>query len=246
MHQIELRKDVLGKESSRTLTTANLTEQVWEALAKPLHTFLRRRVADEQTAEDLLQEVFLKIHTQIGSLREEEKLAPWVYQIARHVLIDFYRRQRPAEPLTAAETLADEQTDLEDEEMRASLAASVLAMLRCLPAPQQEALLLTDYQGLSQKELASRLGLSFSGAKSRVQRAREHLKRLYLACCHVAFDRLGRVIDYAPQCDCCQAQTETCENTQAAASCCVPLETAASSQEDAGACSCHETSERII
>jgi len=236
---------VLERETNRAVATASLTEHAWEAFAEPLHAFLRRRVSDEHTAEDLLQEVFLKIHTHIGTLREEEKLAPWVYQIARHVLIDFYRRQRPSEPLTAAETRASEQTDLEDEEMRASLAASVLAMIRCLPAPQQEAILLTDYHGLTQKELATRLDLSFSGAKSRVQRAREQLKRLFLACCHVAFDQFGRAIDYAPQCDCCQAQAASCGNAETSESCCVPLESPASLQEKAGTRTCHETSERI-
>ena len=66
-----------------------------------------------------------------------------------------------------------------------------------------EALLLTDYEGLSQRELATRLGLSFSSAKSRVQRAREMLRQLLLDCCHFEFDRLGRVVDYQPRCDCC-------------------------------------------
>lgn len=231
---------MLERETSSAVATASLTEHAWEAFAEPLLAFLRRRVADAHTAEDLLQEVFLKIHMQIGTLREEEKLASWVYQIARHVLIDFYRRQRPDAPLSAAETLAEEQTDLEDEEMRASLAASVLAMIRCLPAPQQEAILLTDYQGLSQKDLAARLGLSFSGAKSRVQRAREQLKRLFLACCHVAFDQSGRAIDFAPQCDCCQAQAASCGNAEATESCCVLLESPASVKENAGTQTCHE------
>ena len=236
---------MLKRETTSAVATASLTEHAWEAFAEPLHAFLRRRVSDEHTAEDLLQEVFLKIHTQIGTLREEEKLAPWVYQIARHALIDFYRRQRFDETLAAAEAIVEEQIDLEDEEMRASLAASVLAMVRCLPAPQQEAILLTDYQGLSQKELASRLGLSFSGAKSRVQRAREQLKRLFLACCHVAFDQFGRAIDYAPLCDCCQAQAASCGSTKIAESCCVLLESPTSTQENAGTRTCNERSERI-
>lgn len=53
----------------------------------------------------------------------------------------------------------------------AELASSVAAMVNALPESYREALYLTDYQGLSQRDLASRLGLSFSGAKSRVQRA---------------------------------------------------------------------------
>lgn len=226
-------------QAGSTVETAHLTEQVWMAFAEPLRAFLRRRVSNEANADDLLQDVFLKIHTHIGTLRSEEKLAPWVYQIARHVLIDYYRHQRPHEPLNAAETVAEEQIDWEDQEMRANLAAAVLALVNCLPAAQREALLLTDYQGLAQKELAERLGLSFSGAKSRVQRAREQLRRLFLTCCHVAFDRSGRVIDYQARCACCQEQDASCgTNSADTTGCCVLPTPSTSVQEDAGDCSC--------
>jgi RNA polymerase sigma-70 factor (ECF subfamily) len=126
---------------------------------------------------------------------------------------------------------ADQETLLEDmpeEDVQAELAPSVAAMVNVLPEPYREALYLTEYQGLSQRDLATRLGLSFSGAKSRVQRAREKLKQLLLDCCHFEFDRLGRVIDYQPRC----CTVETCQGNQEATSsssiCCVLSEEAAS------------------
>jgi transcriptional regulator with XRE-family HTH domain len=78
-----------------------------------------------------------------------------------------------------------------------------------LPWPYQQALLLTEYEGLTQKELAQRLGLSFSGAKSRVQRARDQLRELLLECCHFEFDRRGTIIAYYPNCERCA--TEACD-----------------------------------
>ena len=75
-------------------------------------------------------------------------------------------------------------------------------MVESLPDDYRQALLLTEYEGLTQRELAERLGLSVSGAKSRVQRAREKLKEMLLDCCHFEFDRLGRVIDYQPKYAC--------------------------------------------
>ena len=68
-----------------------------------------------------------------------------------------------------------------------------------LPGPYRQALILTEYQGLTQKQLAERMGLSLSGAKSRVQRARKMLKELLLECCHFEFDRYGTVFDYRPR-----------------------------------------------
>ena len=70
-------------------------------------------------------------------------------------------------------------------------------------APLERLRSVTEYQGLTQRELAEKLGLSFSGAKSRVQRAREKLKKMLLDCCHFELDRRGKVIDYRPNCDCC-------------------------------------------
>lgn len=182
-------------------------ESAWQTLHDPLHRFIRRRVATEEQAEDLLQEVFLKMHTQIGSLREHDKLERWMYQIARNLIIDHYRKGRQDIPLEDAEDMLP-LDEIPEEDLQAQLAASVAAMIACLPPAHQEALLLTDVQGLSQKELATRLGLSFSGAKSRVQRAREKLKQMVLDCCHIEFDRLGRVIDYYSHCACCQTQED--------------------------------------
>jgi RNA polymerase sigma-70 factor (ECF subfamily) len=74
-----------------------------------------------------------------------------------------------------------------------------------LPETYREALRLTEYEGLSQKELSERVGISFSGAKSRVQRARAKIKQQLLDCCHFELDHAGRIIDYQPHCACCAA-----------------------------------------
>lgn len=67
------------------------TEAVWELLSAKLRGFLRSRVEDDQTAEDLLQETFLRIHRRLETLGDGERLAPWVFQIARNLVVDHYR-----------------------------------------------------------------------------------------------------------------------------------------------------------
>jgi RNA polymerase sigma-70 factor (ECF subfamily) len=71
-------------------------------------------------------------------------------------------------------------------------------MIYSLPEPYRDALVLTEYEGLTQKQMAKRLGISISGAKSRVQRGRAQLKRMLLERCEFEFDRLGRIIDCKP------------------------------------------------
>ncbi len=76
-------------------------------------------------------------------------------------------------------------------------------MIEELPEPYRQAPLMTEYQGLTQKQLAESQGLSLSGAKSRVQRAREKLRDMLLQCCHFEFDRRGGIVDYYERCCCC-------------------------------------------
>lgn len=75
--------------------------------------------------------------------------------------------------------------ELPDDDVVTELFPAGRAMVNSLPERDRQALVLTEYQGLSQKAFGERLGLSFSGAKSRVQRAREKLKEMLLECCHV-------------------------------------------------------------
>src|SRR5215469_331577 len=178
------------------------TERVWEEFHTPLQQFIRRRISDEETAEDVLQDVFLKIHQHMDALKDVRKLESWIYQITRNVIIDAYRSRRQEATLESAEAL-DLPEELPDDDIVSELLPSVRAMVRNLPELDRQALVLTEYQGLTQKELAERLGLSLSGAKSRVQRAREKLKQQLLECCHFELDRRGHIIDFQPRCVCC-------------------------------------------
>ena len=185
------------------------TESLWETFHAGLKHFILKRIPDEQSADDVLQETFLKIHTHIATLRDEEKLQSWMYQIARNAIADYYREQKATVELPRL-LLAPEEPVFENEVIR-DLIPSVKAMVESLPDTYREALILTEYEGLTQRELADRLGLSLSSAKSRVQRAREKLKTMLLDCCHFEFDRLGKIIDYQPNCACCTNQECDCD-----------------------------------
>jgi RNA polymerase sigma-70 factor (ECF subfamily) len=181
-------------------------ESIWERLHVRLFRFIRARVEDDASAEDILQEVFLRIHSRMDSLADSSRLDSWVYQIARHAVIDHYRRRR--ELVEIPETLVDEAM-IEEPDEADILASSLREMVEALPEPYRQALLLTEYQGLTQTELAEQLGISLSGAKSRVQRARQRIKDGLLSCCHFEFDRYGRVIEYWEHCCCCAGGSAT-------------------------------------
>jgi RNA polymerase sigma-70 factor (ECF subfamily) len=184
------------------------TEQVWEAYHVPLRQFIRAQVRDEQQADDLLQEVFLKIHTYLDTVRAPEKVSNWLYQIARHVITDQYRLQQSKATIPLSDALAERLAipeEAEENEAVQRLLPSLLPLVQRLPRRYRQALLLIEVEGLTQKALAEQLGLSFSGTKSRVQRARDQLRKL-LSCCHFAFDRRGHIIGYAPHGEHCASK----------------------------------------
>lgn len=170
-------------------------EQIWNELAGKLREFIRRRVSDKAEAEDILQDVFLKLAQRAEELPEPAKLHGWIFLITRNAIIDRYRTRK--ETVVLPETLeAGEEAAPEELE---ALTASLRRMIRTLPMPYREAILLTEIEGMPQVELATRLGISVSGAKSRVQRGRRMLKKMLLDCCRFEFDRRGAVYDCAPQ-----------------------------------------------
>ncbi len=175
-------------------------EIIWEQYCCRLLAFIRSRVSDELDAEDILQEVFFRIHRNLCCSTQWDKPESWIYQITRNLIIDTYRRRR--ESTEIPENLPADD-DIPEDDPEAQLALSLRETIDALPEPYRQALVLTEYQGLSQIEMAERVGISYSGAKSRVQRGREKLRDLLLACCHFELDRRGRIIDYYERCCLC-------------------------------------------
>jgi RNA polymerase sigma-70 factor (ECF subfamily) len=162
-------------------------------MAPRLRAFLRRRVRDDATADDLTQETLLKVYRSREALRDGTRLEAWLYRVARSTLIVFYRRRRPTEELPAA--LAAERPD-EVAALRAAMAASMRHFLAELPAAYREPVRLAELEGLPLAKIALRMGLSLTAVKSRVRRGRQMLKAKLQACCRFEFDRLGQVIGW--------------------------------------------------
>jgi RNA polymerase sigma-70 factor, ECF subfamily len=142
--------------------------------------------------------VMLRIHRSSGELEHVERVTGWIYRIASNAIVDYYRkparRELPAGwQLDVEDAVVSESASVSDEantaELRGELAQCLSPLIERLPASYRQALVLTELDGFTQTEAAARLGLSVSGMKTRVQRARGQLKELLLDCCHVELDR---------------------------------------------------------
>ena len=172
------------------------TETIWSQLSSDLRRFIRRRVADEHVADDLLQDTFVRIHRSLATVRSEERLIAWVLQIARNAIRDHYRRSSVGE-LPAEDEIVDETAEPLDE-MRIRASQWMPELIAQLPEDYREAVTLSEIDGLTQQEVADRLGLTLSGAKSRVQRGRVLLRKVLDQCCAFQFDHAGRVTECDP------------------------------------------------
>lgn len=178
------------------------SEALWLRFREPLRRFVLSRVRDAVAADDILQEVFLKLHTQAVTLRDTTRIGPWLFRVTSNAIADHFRAPSPLElDERASEAIAASEAE---DDAEARIGASLLAMIDDLPESYREAVRLIEIEGVPQAELAARLGMSVSGAKSRVQRGREKLRQLLVDCCHVEFDRRGNVIAYEKRPPCCR------------------------------------------
>jgi RNA polymerase sigma-70 factor, ECF subfamily len=176
---------------------ANMAEDVWHALSDELRAFLRSRLTSASDADDVLQDVFVRVVQKLGSLRQLSRIEPWVYQIARNAIADFYRRRAPR-PDDAVEGVVDRRSEAHAGNRNRSVGAWLSLMIKGLPDALRDAVRMYEIEGFSQAEIAGRLGISLSGAKSRVQRGRRQLEELLKGSCQLELDRRGNVIECTP------------------------------------------------
>lgn len=179
----------------------NKTEQIWINLEDKLKSFIISKINNKDDAEDLLQEVFIKIHSNIDKVKDDTKIQSWIYQITRNQIIDYFRGNHDVTD-SNSEIPEEVEESFPTDQMEDAL-EDMIKMMDNLPAEYCEALCLTELQGMSQIEYAQRIGISYSGAKSRVQRSRKLLKDMLLNCCHYEFDKYGTVLNITPATCCC-------------------------------------------
>jgi RNA polymerase sigma-70 factor, ECF subfamily len=181
------------------------TERAWAEHHEPLRRFIARRLPRSGDVDDVLQTLFLNFHRHFGS--GEAPVAPraWLYQAARHAIVDRYRaaagrREEPVGDLDALAAIAVPQSAPRSEEPATTpIARCVQPLLTRLSATDRDALASTDLGDATQQEAADRRGISVPGMKARVQRARRRFKAALDACCELTFDGRGQVLSAQPR-----------------------------------------------
>ncbi len=183
------------------LLSVMTTEAAWNAFHPRLRAFALRQVGSAADAEDIVQKVFLRLHRSLPALRRADRIGAWLFAAVRNAVVDHYRaparrRERPEGDARDLEAVAGATSEAEPAvSPRAQAARCLRGMMRRLSASDRRALDLVELQGMTQVEVARTEGLSLSGMKARVQRARRRLKAAMEECCRILLDARAGVME---------------------------------------------------
>ncbi|WP_135442533.1 RNA polymerase sigma factor SigZ [Vibrio tasmaniensis] len=180
-----------------SLNRASLNlEQVWAEYQQALKSFLHSKVNNTADVDDLLQEILIKTYQNLDKVQDASSVKSWLFQLANHTIIDFYRKRARHQRDTEidAEDLWFAELD-QDSEFKEDLSHCIEPFIEALPEKNAALLLAVDIEGRSQKEIAQSNNISYSTIKSRVQKSRDELKKLFEECCNLSLDKNGGVID---------------------------------------------------
>jgi len=166
------------------------TTVIWKEFSTSLKSFIRSRIKDRDAVDDILQEVFIKIHLNIHSLKKQQSIKSWIFTIANNVIIDYFKKSNKSSNLEIEIPVVAE-AEIHEEH---SAKDCILPLIKNLPPTYKKAIFLSEIKGLKQAEVAQQLNISLSGAKSKIQRGRKLLQQGFIDCCNYKLNEFGYLV----------------------------------------------------
>jgi RNA polymerase sigma-70 factor (ECF subfamily) len=166
-------------------------EEAWLDYQHQLFLFIRTKVGSLEDAEDILNDVFVKLTKATTENAIPDNVSSWLYRVTKNRIVDYYRIKKSFEPLP--DDLSEEN---EGTHTMKQLSKCMLPMIQALPETYQNPLILSEIEGKKYKEVAVELGVSVSAIKSRILRGRKNLHASMVRCCTIYRNNTGEVIDY--------------------------------------------------
>lgn len=176
-------------------------DALWDEFNEKLLNYIKSHVANIHDAEDILQNVFIKIFKNVDKLEDKSAIKTWIYRITKNTIIDYYKKKKDVS--VSPETLhflEDEVIDVDN--MNDDISKCMSSMIFELPDKYQEVYELYEKKDMKHKEIAEELDISVSASKVRLKRAKEMFKVKLLNCCDFEVDKYGNVIDFVKKNGC--------------------------------------------
>ncbi|WP_430409528.1 sigma-70 family RNA polymerase sigma factor [Kordia sp.] len=161
------------------------TTEIWKTYANDVKRLIMSKVKDAQVTDDLVQEVFIKVHTKLETVQDERKVKSWLLSVSRNTVLDYFRKSSKETPLEQEETIVSE------EDYKHSEKDCLPGIIKNLPKKYRNPLLLSDIKGMKQAEIASQLNLPLATVKSQIQRGRKLIVQGYMDCCDYKLNDKG-------------------------------------------------------
>ena len=172
------------------------TLEVWHKYAQQLYFFILKTVQDKHVANDILQNSFLKVHSRLPQLKNEQKLKAWVFQIGRNEITNhFNREEKTRKALVNGITEHDQQVPIE--------LCCFDKFIDDLPSMYKQVVELTYIEGKRQEEVSEILSISSANVKARIRRSKAMLKKQFQECCQYDLDAKGNLTGTA-NCTSCE------------------------------------------
>ncbi|HKZ67246.1 MAG TPA: RNA polymerase sigma factor SigZ [Chitinophagaceae bacterium] len=175
-----------------------------------LFGFVKSKVNNHQDAEDIVQNIFIKVANGVNDLNRKEKLQSWIYAIARNSIIDYYRTTHKKN-YSLEEDIAENFTSEEYNDTTKGLDCCLIDFVNQLPDEYRDIIIDVEMKGIKQKDLAEKYNLAYPSIRSRVQRGREKLKQILLNCCHIEWDNRGNILDVVSRPACEKEESGECK-----------------------------------
>ena len=168
---------------------------IYKQFHRELLGYLKSKIRSNEDAEDILQNVFIKISSNIDKLTEEVRLKNWIFTITKNAVIDYYRVNANKKKIAVTEAIDENVFETDDPDTTKGLDQCVGNMISLLPEEYRDIITDSEINGIKQKDLADKYGIAYSSMRSKVQRGRERLKQLFYNCCHIETDKRGNVLE---------------------------------------------------
>lgn len=175
---------------------------IYKQFHSELLSYIKSKVRSREDAEDILQNVFVKMSSGINKLDEDVKIKSWIFTVTRNTIIDYYRINANKKKLAVNEELDDQIAEVEEIDQTKGLDQCMGSMIGLLPDEYRDIIVESEIKGVKQKDLADKYKMAYPSMRSKVQRGRERLKQLFHNCCHIETDKLGNVMEAQGKSDC--------------------------------------------
>ncbi|WP_052467029.1 sigma-70 family RNA polymerase sigma factor [Psychroserpens damuponensis] len=169
----------------------NINEVVQE-FYNYLKSYILSKVNNVTVAEDIVQEVMIKLIESHQKNKEINNIKAWLFQVSRNTIYDYYKKHNMEYNLDNEWHL---EAEVDSDLSKILVSDYVIPAIKLLPEKYATPLMLSDIDKISQKDIAKQLHLELSATKMRIQRARTKLRALFVECCHLEYDKQGNFID---------------------------------------------------